>query len=246
MKNSLSIRGLSAWYGDIQVLRDLSLQVDQGEVVALIGPNGAGKSTLLRAITGLHAEKSGSVTLGEAELDRLPAHRIVEEGVILVPEGRRLFGGLSVLENLEIGAYSRRARPTRAKTMKHVFDLFPVLDEKRSRPAQTLSGGQQQMLAIGRAIMGLPRLLTLDEPSLGLAPMIVQDIFETVARMNREGVTILLVEQNARLALGMAQRAYILEEGSILGTGTGLELLQDKTVREAYLGLTPGRAASKT
>ena len=245
MLTALSILGLNASYGDIQVLRDVSLHVDQGEIVALVGPNGAGKTTLLRAIAGLHRGKSGSIILGKADLASLPAHRIVEEGVTLVPEGRRLFGGLTVLENLEVGAYSPRARPARAKSLKHVFDLFPSLGEKRSQAAHTLSGGQQQMLAIARALMGLPSLLMLDEPSLGLAPMVVQDIFEIIARMNREGVTIFLVEQNARQALGMAHHAYILEEGSIVGTGTGPELLKDDRVRRAYLGLAAMELASR-
>ncbi len=180
MDTSLSLRGLDARYGDIQVLWDVSLQVHAGEIVALIGPNGAGKTTLLRAVAGLHRGMSGSITLGDVALHSLPPYRIVEEGVILVPEGRRLFGGLTVLENLELGAYSRRARPARPQTLQHVFGLFPSLAEKRFQAAHTLSGGQQQMLAIGRALMGRPRLLMLDEPSLGLAPMIVQDIFEII------------------------------------------------------------------
>jgi branched-chain amino acid transport system ATP-binding protein len=237
MHTSLSIHGLDAHYGDIQALWDVSLRVDQGEVVALIGPNGAGKTTLLRAVAGLHRGVSGTVTLGEVALHALPPYRIVEEGVILVPEGRRLFGGLTVLENLQLGAYSRRARPARPQTMQHVFGLFPILAARRSQAANTLSGGQQQMLAIGRALMGLPRLLMLDEPSLGLAPMIVQNIFEIIHTLNREGVTIFLVEQNARQSLTLAHRAYILEEGRIVATGTGKELLKDDRVREAYLGL---------
>jgi branched-chain amino acid transport system ATP-binding protein len=245
MEASLSVRGVEARYGDIQVLWGVSLRVDPGEVVALIGPNGAGKTTLLRLIAGLHPTASGSVMLGDVALNALPPYRIVEEGVILVPEGRRLFGGLTVLENLQLGAYSRRARPSRPRTLQHVFDLFPILFEKRSQSAHTLSGGQQQMLAIGRALMGLPRLLMLDEPSLGLAPMIVQNIFDILPKLNADGVTIFLVEQNARRALALAQRAYILEEGRVVGTGTGSDLLKDDRVREAYLGFTPAEAPTK-
>jgi branched-chain amino acid transport system ATP-binding protein len=193
----------------------------------------------MRTIAGLHRPQSGSVTLEKTALHTLPAYRIVEQGVILVPEGRRLFGGLSVLENLEIGAYTRRARAVRFKTLKLVFELFPLLAERQRQHANTMSGGQQQMLAIGRALMGLPRLLMLDEPSLGLAPMIVENIFEIVKRMNGQGVTIFLVEQNARQALELAHRAYILEQGRIVGTGGGKELLHNNDVRQAYLGFTP-------
>ncbi|HEX6035417.1 MAG TPA: ABC transporter ATP-binding protein, partial [Anaerolineales bacterium] len=182
---------------------------------------------------------SGSITLGNTALHTLPAFRIVEEGMILVPEGRRLFGGLSVLDNLELGAYSRRARETRSKTLKQVFELFPLLGERQKQYANTLSGGQQQMLAIGRAVMGLPKLLMLDEPSLGLAPLIVENIFNIVRRMNDEGVTIFLVEQNARQALELADRAYILEQGRIVGQGTGKELLHNHEVQQAYLGYAP-------
>ncbi len=245
MDRSLSIRGLDARYGDIQALWEVSLQIHEGEIVALIGPNGAGKTTLLRAVAGLHRGISGSITLGDVALHSRPPYRIVDEGVILVPEGRRLFGGLTVLENLELGAYSRRARPERPQTLQHVLEIFPVLAEKRLQAAHTLSGGQQQMLAIGRALMGLPRLLMLDEPSLGLAPMIVQDIFEIIPRLNRDGVTIFLVEQNASQALALAHRAYILEEGRVAGTGTGHELLTDDRVREAYLGLAAPAVAAR-
>jgi branched-chain amino acid transport system ATP-binding protein len=239
MNTFLGVRGLNAAYGDIQALWDVSLKVDEGEVVALIGPNGAGKTTLLRTIAGLHRLSSGSILLRDTALHTLPAYRVVEQGVILVPEGRRLFGGLTVLENLELGAYTRRAREARFETLKHVFELFPFLAERQKQHANTMSGGQQQMLAIGRAIMGLPRLLMLDEPSLGLAPKIVENIFEIVQLMNRQGVTIFLVEQNARQALELAHRAYILEQGRIVGTGTGKELLHNNEVRQAYLGFAP-------
>ena len=236
MNKCLSIEHLDASYGDLQALWDVSLEVNEGEVVALIGPNGAGKTTLMRVIAGLHKPRAGSIQLGDTALHALPSHQVVDEGVILVPEGRRLFGSMTVLENLELGAYTRRAREVRFKTLKHVFETFPVLAERQHQRANTMSGGQQQMLAIGRAMMGLPKLLMLDEPSLGLAPLIVQDIFEIIQQMNQQGVTIFLVEQNAIQALELANRAYILEQGKVVGTGTGKELLHNNEVRQAYLG----------
>ncbi len=239
MTRFLEVHGIDAFYGDAQALKDVSLRVNTGEIVALIGANGAGKTTLMRVIAGLHSPAAGTVKLGETALHALPAYQIVEQGVILVPEGRRLFGALSVLDNLELGAFARHAREARFRTLKHVFELFPLLEERQQQRASTLSGGQQQMLAIGRALMGLPRLLMLDEPSLGLAPVIVENIFEIIKRMNNEGVTILLVEQNARQALELADRAYILEQGRIVGKGTGKELLHNNEVREAYLGYAP-------
>jgi branched-chain amino acid transport system ATP-binding protein len=239
MSNFLSVNSISASYGDIQALWDVSLEVHEGEIVALIGPNGAGKTTLMRVIAGLHQPLAGSIQLGESTLHALPSYRIVEQGVILVPEGRRLFGGLTVLDNLELGAYARPARNVRFQTLKHVFELFPILKERQGQRANTMSGGQQQMLAIGRALMGLPKLLMLDEPSLGLAPLIVQNIFEILKTMNDQGVSIFLVEQNARQALELAHRAYILEQGRIVGTGTGQELLHDNQVQQAYLGYAP-------
>ena len=238
----LSVQNIDASYGDMQALWDVSLEIHEGEIVALIGPNGAGKTTLMRTIAGLHKPKGGSVQLASTSLHALPAYQIVDQGVILVPEGRRLFGGLTVLENLELGAHTRRARDMRFKTLRHVFDLFPLLEERQKQRANTMSGGQQQMLAIGRALMGLPRLLMLDEPSLGLAPLIVQNIFEIIKRMNEEGVTIFLVEQNARQALVLANRAYILEQGKVVGAGAGRDLLHNDEVRQAYLGLAPTSA----
>jgi len=236
MSNFLSIDGLDASYGDLQALWGVSLHVDEGEIVALIGPNGAGKTTLMRTIAGLHRPQAGSMQLGDTTLHTLPAYQIVEKGVLLVPEGRRLFGGLTVLENLELGAYTKRARELRFKTMKHVYETFPILGERQHQRANTMSGGQQQMLAIGRAMMGLPKLLMLDEPSLGLAPLIVQNIFEIIKLMNERDVTIFLVEQNANQALELANRAYILEQGRIVGTGKGRDLLHNNEVRHAYLG----------
>ena len=242
MSEFLEIDGVNVAYGDIQALWDVSLEVHAGEIVALIGPNGAGKTTLMRAIAGLHPLKSGTVRLADKALNTLAAYKIVEQGLILVPEGRHLFGGLSVLDNLVLGAYSKRAREVRADTLKLVYELFPLLEERKDQRANTLSGGQQQMLAVGRALMGVPRLLMLDEPSLGLGPLIVENIFETVRKMNEQGVTIFLVEQNAMQALELAHRAYILEQGRIVGTGTGQALLHDERVREAYLGVCPAPA----
>lgn len=239
MTKFLGIDRLNASYGDIQALWGVSLKINEGEIVALIGPNGAGKTTLLRTIAGLHKPTSGTIQLADAALHTMPAYQIVEQGVILVPEGRRLFGGLTVLDNLELGAYTPRAREARFKTLQHVFELFPILAERQKQRANTMSGGQQQMLAIGRALMGLPQLLMLDEPSLGLAPMIVQNIFEIIKLMNEQGVTIFLVEQNARQALELAHRAYILEQGKVVGTGTGKQLLRNNQVRQAYLGFAP-------
>lgn len=239
MATLLSVQGLKAAYGDITALWDVSLEVNEGEIVGLIGSNGAGKTTLLRNIAGLHRPLAGAILLDGQPIDRLPAYQIVERGVILVPEGRRLFGSMTVLENLELGAFSPRARTSREKTMQQVFALFPLLAERKQQRANTMSGGQQQMLAIGRAMMGLPRLLMLDEPSLGLAPLMVENIFEIIKEMNQRGVTIFLIEQNARQALELANRAYILEEGAVVGEGSGEELLCNDEVRQAYLGYAP-------
>jgi branched-chain amino acid transport system ATP-binding protein len=239
----LEVRRLEVSYGDLQALWGASLKVDQGEIVALIGPNGAGKTTLLRSVAGLHRPNKGTIHLDGVSIQRRPAHAVVERGVVLVPEGRRLFGTMTVLENLEMGAFTARARRARSDTLERVYDLFPILAERRSQLAMTLSGGQQQMVAVGRALMGLPRLLLLDEPSLGLAPLVVQSIFEVVQAINQQGVTVLLVEQNARLALELAHRAYILEQGRVVGDGTGRALLTDEHVQQAYLGYaTAGEA----
>jgi branched-chain amino acid transport system ATP-binding protein len=239
MTDFLQIRDVSVAYGDIQALWDVSLDVNEEEIVALIGPNGAGKTTLMRAIAGLLPLRSGTIKLADKGLHSMRAYKIASQGVILVPEGRRLFGGLTVLDNLELGAYSKRARAVGADTLKLVYELFPLLAERKDQRANTLSGGQQQMLAVGRALMGVPRLLMLDEPSLGLGPLVVENIFETIKRMNEQGVTIFLVEQNARQALELADRAYILEQGKIAGTGEAKELLRDDQVRQAYLGICP-------
>jgi len=232
----LEVDGVDAHYGDLQALWGVSLRVDQGEVVALIGPNGAGKTTLLRAVAGLHHPSAGDIKLRGQRVETFPAHRIVTAGVVLVPEGRRLFGGMTVLENLEMGAFSHRARAERFETLRSALEIFPVLAERASQRAATLSGGQQQMLAVGRALMGLPELLLLDEPSLGLAPLVVENIFGVLREINERGVAVLLVEQNARMALELATRAYVLEQGRVVLHGSATELLEDERVQEAYLG----------
>jgi branched-chain amino acid transport system ATP-binding protein len=239
----LEVNGVAADYGDVRAVWDISLHVDAGEIVALVGPNGAGKTTLMRTIAGLHRPSAGTVSLKGVALHTLAPHRIVEHGLILVPEGRHLFGEMTVLENLWLGAYSARSRQRRSETAREVFGIFPILRERQKQTAATLSGGQQQMLAIGRALMGLPRLLLLDEPSLGLAPLVVRDIFDVITSVNRQGITVLLVEQNAHLALAVANRGYILEQGRVAGSGTGQELLADKQVQRAYLGYVEGAAA---
>ena len=232
----LEVDGVDARYGDLQTLWGVSLQLEEAEVVALIGPNGAGKTTLLRTIAGLHRPSDGTIRLRGRRIDGLSAHDIVAEGIILVPEGRRLFGGMTVLENLEMGAFSRRARADRPGSLRTVYEIFPVLAERQAQRAATLSGGQQQMLAVGRALMGLPELLLLDEPSLGLAPIVVESIFDVVRQINQRGVGVLLVEQNARMALELGSRAYVLEHGRVGLQGASVDLLADQRVQEAYLG----------
>jgi branched-chain amino acid transport system ATP-binding protein len=232
----LEIEDLHVAYEDIRALWGVSLQVKDGEIVVLLGPNGAGKTTLLRSIAGLHQPLQGRILLEDVPVQHMPAHRLVEMGVVLVPEGRRLFGEMTVLENLTLGAYTPRARAEREHSLRRVYEVFPILAERGDQSAGTLSGGQQQMLAIGRALMSLPRLLVLDEPSLGLAPLVVRDIFEVLRSINQSGVTLLLAEQNARMALELAQRAYILEQGRVAGEGTGQEMLQADHVRRSYLG----------
>jgi branched-chain amino acid transport system ATP-binding protein len=232
----LEAKDIYVSYGDLTALWGVSLQVHQGEIVVLIGPNGAGKTTLMRAIAGLQPPYRGNILFDGESVQLLRAHQLVERGVVLIPEGRRLFAGMSVLENLMLGAYSAKARKAAAGTLDRVYTVFPVLAERRDQAAGTLSGGQQQMLAIGRALMSQPRLLLLDEPSLGLAPLVVADIFDVLRQINADGVTVLLAEQNARMALELAHRAYILEEGRVSGEGTGREMLQADHVRRAYLG----------
>jgi branched-chain amino acid transport system ATP-binding protein len=232
----LELRTVAADYGDVRAVWDVSLQVQQGEIVTLIGPNGAGKTTLMHAIAGLHRPSRGSILFETQPLHTLSAHQIVERGVVLVPEGRHIFSTMRVIENLEVGAFSARARAGRQTSLKRVFDIFPILFERRNQLAGTLSGGQQQMLAVARALMGLPRMLMLDEPSLGLAPLVVRDIFTVLRTVNEQGMTIVLVEQNARMALQLANRGYVLEQGRVVGSGSGEELLADVGVQRAYLG----------
>ena len=232
----LEVQEIDAYYGDLQALWGVSMQVSEGELVALIGPNGAGKTTTLRAITGLLKPASGSIRLQGHDLGKVPAHRVVEMGISQVPEGGRIFTGMSVLENLELGAFVPEARKDKDQSLKWVYEIFPRLEERKNQRAGTLSGGERQMLAIGRALMSKPRLLLLDEPSFGLAPILVENIFEMITEINRQGVTILLVEQNIRAALELAHRAYVIENGRVVGQGVHEDLLSFECVRSAYLG----------
>jgi branched-chain amino acid transport system ATP-binding protein len=232
----LEASSLRAGYGAAPAVWDASLEVGEGELVVVVGPNGAGKTTLINALAGLHRMESGSLRFAGRDISRLPAHLFCDVGIALVPEGRRLFTGMTVLENLELGAYRGAAKAHRAAALKRVLALFPMLDEKLGRPAGTLSGGQQQMLAIGRALMARPRLLLLDEPSLGLSPAIVVEMFRIIREVNRDGVAVLLVEQNVALALQLARRAYVLEEGRIVAEGEPGELASQPHIQRAYLG----------
>jgi branched-chain amino acid transport system ATP-binding protein len=233
----LALRGLEVAYGDLPALTGVDLVIESGEILSVVGANGAGKTTMLRAISGLLRPRSGEILLDDTRLDRLPSHAVVERGVVQVPEGRKIFPSLSVLENLELGSYAREARRHRRESLERVLALFPILGERRRQAAGTMSGGQQQMLAIGRALMARPRLLMLDEPSLGLAPRIVQEIFRIIGEINRAGTTVLLVEQNTRQALTLATRAYVLENGRVVLSGPGRELLDNPHVQRAYLGM---------
>ena len=232
----LRIEGLRAGYGELEILHGIDLEVHEGEVVALIGANGAGKTTTLKTISGVVRASTGSITFDGQSIHNRQPRQIVSEGLIQVPEGRKLFPELSVRDNLFLGSY-RRGRSEADDTVDEVFELFPLLRERTDQTAGTLSGGEQQMLAIGRALMGKPRLLMLDEPSLGLAPMLVADIFEVVRDLRRRGLTVMLVEQNAVHALQLSDRGYVLENGNVVLEGTGEELLGDDRVRSAYLGL---------
>ncbi len=232
----LKIEDLHVSYGGIRALRGISLKVPDGKIVTLIGANGAGKSTMLRTITGLVRAESGSIQWNGKELLGMSIDRIIGEGIAMSPEGRRVFADMTVLENLKIGAYLRRDKAEIEKDIQWVYELFPRLKERSWQLSGTLSGGEQQMLAVGRALMSRPKLLLLDEPSLGLAPLVVQDIFSIIREINRRGVTVLLIEQNANMALKTADLAYVLETGNITMSGTGAELLANEKVKEAYLG----------
>ncbi len=233
----LEIQDLHIYYGNVHALKGINLTVGEGEIVTLLGANGAGKSTTLRAISGLVKPRSGKIHFRDNSLNEAPAHEIVRLGICQAPEGRKIFSTLTVDENLTLGAYVRlKDKAGVERSRKRVFDLFPRLLERRTQLAGTLSGGEQQMLAIGRALMAAPRLMLLDEPSLGLAPLLVRSIFATIKEINQQGVTIVLVEQNARAALKLAHRGYVMETGKIALSGTAADLLKDERVRKAYLG----------
>jgi branched-chain amino acid transport system ATP-binding protein len=232
----LQVQGLQSHYGRIQALKDISLEVRAGETVALVGANGAGKTTFMRTLSGVQPLSAGSIIFDGEDISALRSDKRVRRGICQSPEGRQVFGPLSIQDNLRLGAYTQ-PKAHLAQDMDKVFALFPVLHEKRALPAGTLSGGQQQMLAIGRALMGRPKLLLLDEPSMGLAPLLVQEVFNVISRLKAQGMTILLVEQNAFAALATADRGYVLETGSVTLTGTGQELIHNEQVRAAYLGM---------
>ncbi len=234
----LKIDGIDVYYGDIPILRDISFTVAEGEMVCMVGSNGVGKTTLIKTISGLIRPEKGSIFFESKRIERARTDEIVEKGLVQVPEGRKLFGKLTVWENLELGGINGRAKPRRRETMAQIFHLFPVLEERKSQRAGTLSGGEQQMLCIGRSLMALPRLLMLDEPSLGLAPRLIKEIFDTIRDLNQsEKMTILLVEQNLKASLQMSHRGYVLENGRIVLQGTGKELLEDEHTKKAYLGM---------
>lgn len=232
----LKVDHLSVHYGVIQAVKDVSFEVNEGEVVTLIGANGAGKTSILRTISGLVRPSAGEISFLGKEIQKEPARKIVASGLSQVPEGRHVFPGMTVLENLELGAFLRRDREENQKNLKKIFDRFPRLEERKSQDAATLSGGEQQMLAMGRALMSQPKLLLLDEPSMGLAPIFIQEIFDIIQDIQKQGTTVLLIEQNANKALAIANRGYVLEIGKIVLSGTGEELLASEEVRKAYLG----------
>ena len=233
----LQVENVHTYYGNIHALKGVSLSVEEGEIVTLIGANGAGKSTTLKTISGLLRPREGAIRLAGEDLSAYPAHEIVAKGVVQVPEGRKIFGRLTVTENLEMGAFSRRGKSTIAEDMDRVFSTFPRLRERRNQLGGTLSGGEQQMLATGRALMARPRVLLMDEPSMGLAPILVQSIFDTIVQLHAAGTTVLLVEQNARMALQVADRVYVLQTGQVLLSDTAANLRQNESVQKAYLGL---------
>ena len=233
----LKVSGIDVFYGDLQVLWDVSFDVRDKEILVLVGANGAGKSTTLKTISGLLKPRKGSIEFNGVRLDQLSPDKVIGQGVVHVPEARRLFREMSVEENLIMGSLSPEAKKKRAQTMEWVYELFPRMKERRKQAAGTMSGGEQQMAAIGRGLMALPKVLMFDEPSLGLSPILVQDVFEIAKRINREGVTVMLVEQNVRQTLAMCDRAYVLENGRVVLEGTGKDLMADPHVKEAYLGI---------
>lgn len=237
MIRMLELDGVDVYYGSVQALWDISLHVEQGEIVAIIGSNGAGKSTILNTAVGLLKPKRGEIRLGGETVSRMPAYERIKRGITLIPERRRIFSKMTVQENLLLGAYTRGAKDNFQDTLKWVYELFPVLDERREQVAGTLSGGEQQMLAIARGLMSKPSLLVMDEPTLGLSPLMVKKIFETVYRLNQGGLTILISAQNVKQALEIANRGYVIESGRVAMEGKGNELLSDPKVKEAYLGI---------
>lgn len=232
----LTVENINVYYGVIHALKDISFQVNEGEIVALIGANGAGKTTTLQTVSGMLSAKSGSIRFQDQEISRMPEHKIVKQGISHVPEGRRMFSNLTVLENLKMGAYTRKDKQEINNSLEMVYERFPRLKERTRQLAGTLSGGEQQMLAMGRAMMSHPKLLMLDEPSMGLAPILVQQIFDIIKELHAAGTTILLVEQNAEMALAIADRAYVCESGRIVLSGTGAELAASDQIKRAYLG----------
>jgi len=233
----LEINGLETYYGDVQVIYDLSLKVEKGEVVSIIGGNGAGKSTLLKTISGLLASRAGKISFEDHDIEKAPPEEIVARGIIHVPEGRRLFPLMTVKDNLLVGAFNKRARPQTQQTLTDVYTLLPRLQERENQLAMTLSGGEQQMVAIGRGLMSRPHLLMLDEPSLGLAPILIKDIFETVRKIADQSTTVLMVEQDVRHSLSLSDRGYVLEHGRVVMEGKASDLIDDPHVKEAYLGM---------
>ena len=232
----LEVKGLQVYYGVIQALKDVSFEVNQGEVIALIGANGAGKTTTLHTVTGLLPSKAGSIMFEGVDITKMPAHKIVEMGIAHVPEGRRVFSQLSVYENLIMGAYTRKDKKEIAENLEKVYQRFPRLKERKNQRAGTLSGGEQQMLAMGRALMSNPKMIVMDEPSMGLSPIFVNEIFDIIEKVSASGTTVLLVEQNAKKALSIADRAYVLETGKIVLSGDAKELMNDDSIKKAYLG----------
>ena len=232
----LEIKDLNVYYGVIQALKGISFEVNEGEVIALIGANGAGKTTTLHTLTGLISAKSGSIVLDGKDITKTPAHKIVKMGIAHVPEGRRIFQNLTVLDNIRLGAFTRKDKDGIAADVEKVYKLFPRLEERTTQIAGTLSGGEQQMLAMGRALMSKPRIVVMDEPSMGLSPILVSEIFDIIENIREQGTTVLLVEQNAKKALSIADRAYVLETGKIVLSGKASDLINDESVKKAYLG----------